>query len=153
MTTRSFLVNLLVEIVDEARLRIPIVRDIKLPGFSSLVMECFLPSTPSPVFSSSLSLFAQFISLRVSRSLSLSLSLPPRPSKSQVCDEETLGIHARATRPPRREIFKLGIWRARFGLAKGKKDLCPRRKGAKDYAGISVEKLCFDFPSVVPRAF
>ena len=66
MTTRSFLVNLLVEIVDEARLRIPIVRDIKLPGFSSLVMECFLPSI-LPSFPS-LSLYPF-----VYRSLSLSL--------------------------------------------------------------------------------
>lgn len=61
MTTRSFLVNLL-EIVDEARLRIPIVRDIKLPGFW-LVMECFLPSTPplAVLLSPSLSLSFTFV--------------------------------------------------------------------------------------------
>ena len=80
MTTRSFLVNLL-EIVDEARLRIPIVRDIKLPGFS-LVMECFLPSTPP--LSLSLSLSPTVVRSFVYRTFS--------SHRSHVCNE-TLQIH------------------------------------------------------------
>lgn len=77
MTTRSFLVNLL-EIVDEARLRIPIVRDIKLPGFS-LVMECFLPSTPPLA-----------VLLSLSRSFARVLAFSGH--RSHVCNE-TLQIH------------------------------------------------------------
>lgn len=79
MTTRSFLVNLL-EIVDEARLRIPIVRDIKLPGFW-LVMECFLPSTPPLAVLLSLSLF-HIRSLVYSLPLVTEVTFATKPYKS-----------------------------------------------------------------------
>lgn len=81
MTTRSFLVNLL-EIVDEARLRIPIVRDIKLPGFS-LVMECFLPSTPPLAVLLTLSLSLSHVrSLVYSLSLVTEVTFATKPYKS-----------------------------------------------------------------------
>lgn len=147
MTTRSFLVNLLVEIVDEARLRIPIVRDIKLPGFSSLVMECFLPSI-LPSFPS-----LSFSSLYIPSCIAVSLCLSSAIEVASLRRGNLRNPHTSDTIV--REIFKLAYLACTVGSRKGRylSVVCPwGEKGRK----ITVEEhtvLISLPPSVLFRAF